>query len=83
MRCFLIHCDGYKVIREVNVDSFNELPKLCRAAEIKLYGEGGDSYAVVASHNGEFVADADGLTQHWQPSEEYQAGLAYACGYRD
>jgi hypothetical protein len=83
MRCFLIHCDGYRVIREVIVNGFEELPKLCRAAEIELYGENGDGYAVVASHNGDFVADADGVTSHWEPSAEYQAGLDYACGYRD
>jgi hypothetical protein len=79
MKCFLITCNGYTLIKEVVVNDFNELPKLCLEAEQSI----NDGYAVLASHNGQFVADAEGLTKNWQPDSEYMSGIDYACGYMD
>ena len=79
MVCHLIHCDGHKVIREVIVDSFSELPALCRIEENKFK----DDYCIYAKHDNKIVADAEGIAEAWQPDPIYQAGIAYACGYHD
>ena len=78
MRCFLYHCNGYKIIREVTVQSFAELPAMCLAAETAT----NDGYAVLASHNSQLVADSEGI---WTPANNHEGsiGYAHACGYRD
>lgn len=79
MRCYLISCRDYKVVREVVVSSFSELIALCLAEEQKA----NDGYCVFAQHNSQIVADAEGLSEHWEPDPIYQGQLAYACGYHD
>ena len=80
MRCYLISCNGYNVIKEVVVDSFRDLPALCLAAEV----EANDGYAVLARHNSSFVADAEGVwPQQLDNNTDYRCGYDYACGYRD
>lgn len=79
MKCYLISCNGYKTICEVNVAAFSELTELCCAAE----QQDGDGYAVLASHNGRFVADAEGVIPSYDDNAQYRSGYAYACGYRD
>lgn len=80
MRCFLVSCRDSKVRREVLVNDFAELPALCLAEEQKA----NDGYAVYASHDSRIVADAEGVHER-EPNDnsEYQAGYAYACGYKD
>lgn len=53
----LITCNGYRTIAVLPVGVDTDLPQLCRDYEALL----NDGYAVLASSDGRFVADADGL----------------------
>lgn len=77
MLCHLITCNRYKTIRSITVNSFDELPAMCLAEEQKA----NDGYAVLASHNGSFVADAEGTRS--QKEQSSSAGYDHACGYHD
>ena len=79
MRCFLITCNGYKVVAELVVSDLQSLPALCRAWERTT----NDGYAIYASHNGVQVATADGIIEPEPNDYTYQAGYAAACGYHD
>ena len=60
----LLTCDRYRVIREVPFGS--DLPALCREEEARR----NDGYAVVASTDGEMVADADGYFNQRMPERD-------------
>lgn len=63
-------CDGYTVIAEDRYDC--NAPAICR----RLETERDDGYCVVASRNGELVADADGWWSRDEGSPPYDAATA-------
>jgi hypothetical protein len=77
MLCYLISCNEYKVIRGVNVRDLSELPSLCRVEEEKR----NDEYAVYANHNGQMVADSDGVHENFDDNSSYTSSIDMACGY--
>ena len=58
----LLTCDRYQVVREVRPDEGWDLPVLCLEEERRR----ADGFAVVASHDGRIVADAEGW---WEDRE--------------
>lgn len=77
MLCHLITCNGYKLIRSVTVNSFDELPALCLAEEQRI----NDGYAVIASYNGSHVANAEYVYQSTACGG--LLGYDHACGYHN
>ena len=73
----LLTCNGYVSIRHIPCDA--DVPVECQVEELRRM----DGYAVVASLDGQIIANAEGYRDNQDTPEErlYRDAIDRVCGY--